>query len=125
MPNTQVVIRDEMGLRVPSVPSVPIVSLDTVTFTVDEGADSALYFSPETASILSPTPGSRVDLSYGQELTYTFASPGASAYGVITQAPSDSAPNSYNFGSPAEPPVLVVQPGQGSVFSGPDNSPIG
>jgi len=68
MPNTQVVIRDEMGLRVPSVPSVPIVSLDTVTFTVDEGADSALYFSPETASILSPTPGSRVDLSYGQEL---------------------------------------------------------
>jgi hypothetical protein len=124
MPNTKVVIRDEMGLRVPSIPNVTIVASDTVTFTVDEGADTALYFSPETASILSPRPSPRVDLSFGQKLTYMFSSPGSSAYGVITQAPKDSAPNKYDFGKPAEPPVLVLQPGQGPVFSGPDNTPI-
>jgi hypothetical protein len=89
MPNTEVVIRDEMGLRVPSVPKVTMV-----------------------------------DLSFGQRLTYTFSTPGSSAYGVITQAPKDSAPNKYDFGKPAEPPVLVLQPGQGPVFTGPDNSPI-
>jgi hypothetical protein len=124
MPNTKVVIRDEMGLRVPSVPKVTIAASDTVTFTVDEGADSALYFSSETASILSPTPGPRVDVSFGQSLTYTFSTPGSSAYGVITQAPGDSAPNRYNFGRPSDPPVLVIQPGEGAVFSGPDNTPI-
>jgi hypothetical protein len=125
MPNTEVVIRDEMGMRVPSVPNVTIVASDKVTFTVDEGAETAFYFSPETASILSPTPGPRVDLRFGQTLTYTFSTPGSIAYGVITQAPEDSAPNRYDFGKPAEPPVLVLQPGQGPVFTGPDNSPIG
>ena len=124
MPNTKVVIRDEMGMRVPSVPNVTIVLSDKVTFTVDEGAESALYFSPETASILSPKPGPRVDLSFGQRLTYTFSAPGSTVYGVIIQAPKDSAPNKYDFGKPAETPVLVLQPGQGPVFTGPDNSPI-
>ncbi len=114
-----------MGLRVPSVPKVTIVPSDTVTFTVEEGADSALYFSPETASILSPTPAPRVDLAYGQNVAYTFLTPGSSAYGVITQAPGDSAPNKYDFGKPSDPPVLVIQPGQGPIFTGPDNSPIG
>ena len=123
MPNTEVVIRDEMGLRVPSVPNVTIVASDTVTFTVDEGADSAFYFSPEAASILSPKPAPRVNLSVGQSRTWTFLTPGSIAYGVIIQAPEDSAPIRYDFGKPEEPPLLVLQPGQGPVFTGPDNSP--
>jgi hypothetical protein len=124
MSNTEVVLRDEMGLRVPSVPKVTIIASDKVTFTVEEGADTALYFSPETASILTPTPGSRVNLAFGEKLTYTFSAAGSGVYGVITQAPKDSAPNKYDFGKPEEPPVLVLQPGQGPVFTGPDNSPI-
>ena len=125
MADTHVVIRDEMGLRVPSIPAVTIAASDSVTFTVDEGADSALYFSPETALLLSPKPGARVDLAFDHSLTYTFAAPGHGAYGVITQAPEDPSPESFDFGLASTPPVLVVRPGQGTNFPAPTNSPQG
>lgn len=114
-----------MGYRVPSVNNVPIHPLDTVTFTVEEGANSALYFSRETSSILSPAPGPRVELAFGEALTYTFAPPGQSAYGVITQAPEAPAPETFDFGSPSDPPSLVIQVGAGVNYGGPTNSPIG
>jgi hypothetical protein len=123
MANTDIVLRDEMGLRVPSVTQVTITAGSTITFTVERDADSALYFAPGTAQILTPAPGARVSLTAGHKLTYTFASAPAGAYGVITQAPEDPAPTGYNFGNPADPPVLVIQPGQGSVFTGPTNEP--
>ena len=125
MSNTNVVLRDEMGFRVPGVSNVTIVLSDTVTFTVEEGANSALYFSPEIALILSPTPGPRVDLVFGQKLTYKFESPGMSAYGVITQAPEVPAPETFDFGAPSDPPSLVIQVGAGVNYGGPTNSPIG
>lgn len=125
MANTDIAIRDEMGARVPSVPEVPIIPADTVTFTVEGGANSALYFSPETLSILSPKPGVKVDLPFGHSLTYTFETPGEGAYGVITQATEDPAPESFNFGPPSAPPVLVIQPGQGFGFPVPVNPPQG
>ena len=121
MANTNVVIRDEMGLRIPSILKVAINAADTVTFRVEEGADSALYFAPETASILSPKPGVRVDVASGQTLTYSFVTPAPGAYGVITQAPEDPAPESYDFGKPTDPPVLVIQPGKGVDFPSPSD----
>jgi len=122
MANTNVVLRDEMGLRVPSVPKVAVISGSSVAFSVEEGANSALYFSPETARILSPKPGARVELGSGQTLSYTFAVASSGAFGVITQAPEDPAPESFDFGQPADPPVLVIQPGQGTAFPGPTNN---
>lgn len=114
-----------MGFRVPSVSNVNIVSSDTVTFTVEEGANSALYFSPDTASILSPKPDPRVDLEFGHKLTYTFATPGSIAYGVIVQAPEVPDPETFDFGVPLDPPALVVQVGMGVNYGGPTNSPQG
>ena len=114
-----VVLNDEMGLRVPSVPNVPITEGSEVTFTAGDGAASALYFSPATASILSPKPGARVDLAPGKAVAYAFASAGAGVYGVITQAPEVPPPGSFDFGAPSNPPVLVIQPGQGGDFGGP------
>jgi hypothetical protein len=100
---------------------VPVTPGDTVTFTIEEDADSALYFGPETASILAPKPGARVNLASGKRLTYRFGTAAPGAYGVITQAPEDPAPESYDFGQPSDPPVLVIKPGQSTVFSGPTN----
>jgi len=122
MANTDVVLRDELGLRVPSIPLVMIVASDTVTFSVEHGANSALYFSPETVTILSPKPGVQVHLTFGHALTYTFEAPALGAYGVITQAPGDPAPEFFNFGEPATPPALVIQPGKGLAFPGPTNN---
>jgi len=125
MANTDVVLRDEMGLRVPSIPKVAITLSDTLTFSVENGADSVLYFSPDTAPILSPRPDSRVSLASGKTLIYKFAAAAPGSYGVITQAPEDPAPKSYDFGVATNPPVLAIQPGQGLDFPGPDNGPQG
>ncbi len=77
MTATEVVLRDEMGLRVPSVSKVTVTKGGQVTFKALDGADSALYFSPVTAAILSPKPGPRVDLAAGKSVTYSFSSSSA------------------------------------------------
>jgi len=119
MTTTSVLIQDELGLRVPSVASVGVVSGDGVTFTAGPGADSSLYFSQAAASVLTPAPSSPVSLASGASVTYTFGSPSGQAYGVIVQTPGDPAPTDFDFGPPADPPLLVIQPGEGSSFPGP------
>jgi hypothetical protein len=111
-----------MGLRVPSVSPVNIVVGDTITFTVEQDADSVLYFAPDTATILTPSPEAPVNLAAGQELIYTFAVATPGSYGVITEGPEDPPPSNYTFSSPSNPPVLVIQPGQAIGFSGPSNT---
>jgi hypothetical protein len=111
-----------MGLRVPSVPQVNVVVGDTITFSVDPDADSVLYFAPETAIILTPSPRAPVSLTQGQELIFTFAVATPGSYGVITEGPEDPPPPNYKFSGPSNPPVLVIQPGQSIGFSGPDNT---
>jgi hypothetical protein len=116
MATTQVVLRAEMGLRVPSIASVPIAAGGGVSIAAGDGAASALYFSPATAAILSPSPGARVDLAAGSSVTYSFTAAGTSAYGVVTQAPEAPPPSSFDFGAPSSPPALVVQPSMGGGF---------
>lgn len=116
MAATDVVLRDEMGLRIPSISRVPVTEGSQVTFTAGDDVASALFFSPETALILSPRPDARVDIAAGGSVTYTFASAGAGAYGVVTQAPEDQPPAGFDFGAPSTPPDLVVQPGPGLDF---------
>ncbi len=119
MTTTKVLIEDELGLRVPSVASVAVVSGEEITFTADSDADSNLYFSQAAAAVLTPSPSSPVSLASGASVTYTFGSPSGQAYGVIVQAPGDPAPTDFDFGPPADPPLLVIQPGGGSSFPGP------
>lgn len=124
MTATEVILRDEMGLRVPSVSKVTVTQGAQVTFkTVD--ADSALYFSPATAAILSPKPGARVDIAAGASVAYTFSSANAGVYGVIAEAPDEPAPTRFDFGAANNPPVLEIKAGKGTDFPGPTNSPGG
>ena len=122
MSNSRVVIRDDAEFRVPTPDSITLTPGGSVTFEAQD-ADSALYFSPSTAAILSPTPRAPLDLKSGKSATFTFAhtiSPGS--YGLITQAPGDSAPQTFDFGAASTPPVLVIQPGSGGGdFPVPDN----
>jgi hypothetical protein len=119
MSTTTILIRDELGLRVPSPSSVIVVSGGSVTFTAGDDADSNLYFSQSAAAILTPPPDSPVTLAAGASLNYTFGAPSGHTYGVIVQAPEAPPPTDIDFGPPAEPPTLVIQPGEGSSFPGP------
>jgi len=123
MATLDVVLRDEMGLRVPSVSKVTVTAGAQVTFKAAGGADSALYFSPATVSILSPKPGARVNLAGGNSVTYTFSGAGPGSYGVVALAPQDPPPSRFDFGSPGNPPILVIQAGRGMDFPGPGNQP--
>jgi hypothetical protein len=118
MPSTEVLIQDDLGQRVPSVPSVPIVAGGSVTFAAGDGADSLLYFSSATVSILTPAPASPVSLAAGATVTYTFGAPGSAAYGVVVAPPETGAPSSFDFAA-ATPPALVIQAGGGLPFPGP------
>jgi hypothetical protein len=119
MTTTKVLIQDKLGLRVPSVTSVAVVAGSGVAFTADSGADSSLYFSQAAAAVLAPVPVSPVSLPSGGSVTYTFEAPSGQAYGVIVQAPGDPAPTDYDFGPPADPPLLMIEPGQGTSYPGP------
>jgi hypothetical protein len=119
MTTTNVSIKDELGLRVPSVTSVSVAAGGEVTFTADSDADSSLYFSQSAAAILTPSPSSPASLPSNASVTYTFEEPTGQAYGVIVQAPGDPAPTDFDFGPPADPPMLVIQSGEGSSFPGP------
>jgi hypothetical protein len=112
MPNTTILLRDQDGLRIPSLPSLTIAAGDEVTFTAEKNSDTAIYFSPATAAILTPSPAMPTELKSGHSVSFAFASTfPEGAYGVIVQAPTDHPPHSLNFGEPATPPVLVIQSG--------------
>jgi hypothetical protein len=116
MSTTTVILKnDSMGLCVPSVNSVPLAVGTQVTFETADGVNAALYFSPATASILSPKPGASVAVPPGHSVTYTVASVGTAAYGVFSQPPQFQAPEFFDFGAPQTPPVLVIAPGMGGI----------
>ena len=119
MATTTILIRDELGLRVPSTTSVKIVAGDIVTFTADSGADSTLYFSQSSAAILTPSPDAPVLLGSGASVSFTLSAPSGLAYGVIVQAPEVGAPADFDLGPPGDPATLVIQTGEGSSFPGP------
>jgi hypothetical protein len=124
MSTTTVILNDDsMGLCVPSVNSVPIAVGTQVTFTTADGVNAALYFSPATAAILSPTPGASVAISPGQSVTYTVSSVGSAAYGVLSQPPQFQPPHFFDFGAPQTPPVLVINPGMGGIAFGVAGNP--
>jgi hypothetical protein len=124
MTATEVILRDEMGFRVPSVSKVTVTQGGQVTFKAAD-ADTALYFPPATAAILSPKPGTRVDIAAGKSVVYTFSAANAAVYGVVAEAPEDPAPTRFDFAAATEPPVLEIKSGRGTDFPGPTNSPGG
>jgi hypothetical protein len=123
MSSTNVVIRDVMGRRVPSVPQVSVVPGDTVTFNVEAGADAKLYFAPQTRSILTPSPDPEQSLSYGQTITYAFLSAGAGPYCLIVQDQVSPAPPAFDCGQSVGPSMLIIRPGTDPGFPGQDPTP--
>ena len=110
--STTIQLDDQDGLRIPSLSSLPLTADAGVTFTAEKNADSALYFSPATAAILTPSPATPTQVKSGHSVSFTFASSiPDGAYGVIVQALTDHPPRGLSFGEPATPPVLMIQSG--------------
>lgn len=87
MANTAIILTNEEGALVPSLPSVPVNSGDTITFSTSDGSAAFLFFSPGAISVLSPTPVNPVQVSAATTFSFLSSSPGAySVYFETTAA---------------------------------------
>ncbi len=95
MANTDITVFSQDGVFIPSVPSVPVVSGDTVSFTTSDGVPVVLFFSPQAASILSPAPPSAYTIPAGGKAVFTFSSSNAGAYSVYFGTDASSGPAEF------------------------------
>lgn len=92
MANTDVTVASKDGVLVPSQFSVPVSENDTIGFSTSEPNGVYLFFSPDAAAVLSPTPSSPVSVSAGTTASFTFKSSQPGAYSVYFGADASSAP---------------------------------
>jgi plastocyanin len=95
MANTSITLVDHGGVYVPSVPSVPVVKGDTVTFSTSDGTHVVLFFSPDAASILSPAPGKAFSLAAGKTATFTFSDSQPGAHSAFFGSHPGAAPAGF------------------------------
>jgi len=86
MANTTITLINDNGAYVPSAPSVPVVAGDTVSFATSDGKAAQLFFSPDAASVLSPTPASPFQLAASGNAAFKFTSSAPGAYSVFPNA---------------------------------------
>lgn len=80
MANTDISLINDGGVFVPSAPSVPVVSGDTVSFSTSGGEAAFLFFSPDASNILSPRPASAAPVPASGKAVFSFTSSQPGAY---------------------------------------------
>jgi len=89
MANTTITLTNEQGALVPSQPSVPVSSGDTVAFSTSDGSMAFLFFSPDAIAALSPAPSNPVEVS-SVPAVFTFTSSDPGAYSVYFETAADA-----------------------------------
>ncbi len=123
MANTDISVTNDKGVLVPSASSVALHEGDTVSFSMADGSDGVLFFSPDSTGILSPPPAGPVPFGGHHKASFTFTSAEPGAYSVyFKKAATDSHPEF----PVAESKTLVLKIDAGDIrFGGPNNSPVG
>ena len=116
MAHTDVTLTSDSGVLVPSLPSVPVTSGDTIAFSTSNGA-AFLFFSPDAAAALSPAPTGPVEVDSSKPASFTFTSSEPGAYSVFFEASAASAPT--NFPVRQSNLLLFEIDGSGTNFGGP------
>jgi len=94
MAHTDVTLTNDNGVLVPSLPSVPVTSGDTIAFSTNNGA-AFLFFSQDAAAALSPAPTGPVEVDSSKPASFTFTSSESGAYSVFFETSAASAPSSF------------------------------
>jgi hypothetical protein len=97
MANTDVTLFHTDGAYVPSAPSVPVVSGDTISFSTSDGSSAIAFFSPDAISVLSPKPAN--PLTIAGKTAFSFTSSSAGAYSIFFAADPSSSPANFPQGS--------------------------
>jgi|HubBroStandDraft_1064217.scaffolds.fasta_scaffold48094_2 hypothetical protein len=118
MANTKITLFNDKGAYVPSVPSVPVVAGDIVSFATSDGSATELFFSPAAASVLSPTPASPFKLAAKENAAFKFTSSAHGAYSVFTNSAPQRFPGYVSQVLSLEVGPVVVPPN----FGGPHDT---
>ncbi len=93
MANTDVTLFHTDGTFVPSAPSVPVVSGNSVSFSTSDGSSAVAFFSPDALSVLSPTPANPLTIT--GKAAFSFCSSKAGAYSIFFGADANSDPADF------------------------------
>ena len=121
MANTDIVLKEEDGIFVPSQSQVPVVKGDTVAFSTSDGKQVALFFSPGAVPVLSPSPQVPMVLTAGKKVEFTFASSEAGAYSVYFEKDAATPPAHF----PVRPSNVLLLETETPDFSAPEEGPRG
>jgi hypothetical protein len=104
MAHTDIILKEVDGIFVPSQSHVPVVKGDSIAFSTSNGRQVALFFSPGTIPVLSPSPSVPVVLSAGTKAEFTFTSSDAGAYSVFFEKDASTPPAHF----PLRPSNLLL-----------------
>ena len=93
---TSIVFTHADKIPVPSVFSAPVAQGDTLELSIGDDGKAVVYFSPELAGILSPSPGTSLTLSPGSKAAFTFQSSAPGAYSIVATRENDPAPARFS-----------------------------
>jgi hypothetical protein len=116
MAHTDVTLTNDSGVLVPSLPSVPVTSGDSIAFSTNNGA-AFLFFSPDAAAALSPAPTGPVEVGSSKPTAFTFTSSEPGAYSVFFEASAAAAPPSFPVRQSNQ--LLFEIAASGASFGGP------
>lgn len=117
MAHTDVTLTSDSGVLVPSLPSVPVTSGDTIAFSTSNGA-AFLFFSPDAAAALTPAPTGPVEVGSSKPTAFMFTSSKPGAYSVFFEASASSAPSSFPVRQSNT--LLLEIDANGTSFGGPN-----
>jgi len=96
------------SFRAAQPPQVPISEGDTVEFSAQPGSGTVLTLTPETQSILSPTPASPVvEIPGGASVSFQFQHPTGADYRCQV-LPEGAEPQPIESSSSPDSPVLTI-----------------
>jgi hypothetical protein len=121
MANTDVTLKDNKGVLVPSLDSVRVVAGDTITFSTVDGRAALAYFSPDAAAGLSPNPANPCPIATGAKAHFSFTTSDRGAYSVYFGYGAGDAPDSFPGGH-SEILRLEINAPEAPPFSGPTDS---
>jgi hypothetical protein len=115
MANSSVTLTLEEGILVPSQPSVPFVSGNSVSFATSDGSPAYLFFSPAAIAALSPPPSVPYALN-GSGAEFTFASSEPGHYSVYFETTPSATPPPFPVSSSTQ--LLLEVDSSGLSFGG-------
>lgn len=108
MNKTVVQIVQSGDYRAAQPPQVGVFAGNEIEFVNAGSAGTLLVLTPETISILSPTPNSPVTLAGGATVTYTFLQPTGGGY--LAQVLAEGTPPRPINGPGAAGAILTIEP---------------